>query len=323
MSKKNLILGGILVALIFIVYLYQGPWKNDLGPNFLSQLEAEQIDKIEIIRDNATSTLIKEGEAKWQVDGSGDFYVDPEVAQELEEKLAQLITARFEVVSSDEDRKPELNTDLESGTQVKLYQDDQELAHFIIGFLDSSGLASSYVARPDYPETYVASNVDLSRIRFNDDWRSRVIFDSAKEDITKLRFQYPDREFSLEKQITTEENEEGEEVEVITWQGVSPREFAVDSEKIDSILEVMTNLEASIIPEQNFEGTRLTDHLIIVEASGDELSNTIMVGGEADLGDEVPEEMSFYYAKEAVSDSIYLITEEQRDLLDQTISSLN
>jgi hypothetical protein len=51
-----------------------------------------------------------------------------------------------------------------------------------------------------------------------------------------------------------------------------------------------------------------------VEASGEEENNTLMVG-EAD-------QEGLYYAKKAKSDNIYLITEEQRNILKTTVEDL-
>ena len=60
MDKKTLKLGIILIILIALAYFYQGPfkdWKSDLGKpdNFLAEIDASQIDKIEIIKNGETA----------------------------------------------------------------------------------------------------------------------------------------------------------------------------------------------------------------------------------------------------------------------------
>lgn len=313
MNKKNLVLGGILVVLLVLVYLYQGPLQNQgQENNFLSNVNAEEVDRIEITRENATTTtLIKEGDSRWQVKGEGDFYVISDVAGELEDKLGELVEADFELVSTNKDKKDEFHTNEDSGTRVVLYRDGEQVADFISGRTDSSVLNSTYVSRFDSSETYSVQGVNVTSVMSRNDWRSKVIFDSTQEDMNKVRFQYPDREFMVEKM-----EEEG--TTTTTWQGVEPRQFEVSEEKMDEVLQIMTDLEATRIPEQTFEGTGLSEHLIIVEASGDDTSNTIMVGTK----DGKEGEKDLYYAKKGSSDNIYLITGEQRDKLDQTMASL-
>ncbi len=69
MDKKTLRLGGILIILIVLAYLYQGPlkeWRAGLGKpkNFLASVDAGQINKIEIIQKEKTVVLEKQGD-KW------------------------------------------------------------------------------------------------------------------------------------------------------------------------------------------------------------------------------------------------------------------
>ena len=78
----------------------------------------------------------------------------------------------------------------------------------------------------------------------------------------------------------------------------------------------MSNLTAISIPEQTFDNTGLEKNNIIVEATGEGINNTIMVGDAED------DEESRYYIKRGDSDNIYLITKEQRDALDNQIWDL-
>lgn len=313
MNKKNLILGGILVVLIVLAYLYQGPWQDqEKGNNFLSNVDIEEVDRMEITRKEATTTILtKQAEAEWKVEGEGNFYVESDVAEKLEDKLGDLTESEFELVSTNKDKKSEFRTDKENGSEVVLYQEGEKVAEFISGGLDSSTLNSTYVSHPDSAETYAAQGVDLTSVMLRKDWRSKVIFDTSGEEMDKVRFQYPDNEFTVEKV-----EEEG--TTTTQWQGTRPREFEVSEEKIEEVLQVMTDLEAARIPEQTFEDTGLSQHLIIVEASDDSVSNTLMVGKkDGELRDQ-----SLYYAKKGSSDNIYLITGEQRDKLDRTIQDL-
>ena len=124
---------------------------------------------------------------------------------------------------------------------------------------------------------------------------------SDKEKITKIRFQYPTREFTIEK---TDDK----------WSGTLPYSFDVDEDKVDDILVIMSDLTAVKIPEQTFQGTGLDKHNIIIQAIGEDMEAVLMVGD--DNGEEL------FYAKRGDSDNIYLITEKQRDKLNIKISDL-
>jgi len=299
MSKKNLKLFIILIILIGVAYLYQGPFKNweeksGSPDNFLSSVNVEEINKIEITRSEGNSMLIKSDD-KWKVEGDGDFYISENLAINLSQVLKDASESEFDLISSNVNKKSEFKTDI-SGIKVKFYQDSDLKADFIIGTLGSD-FVSTYVSKVEINETYLVK-ANLFGAFSIQDWRDKTIFKSNKDNINKIRFQYPNREFSIEKKDDKWVSGEQE----------------LDVEKVDEVLTVMANLSAINIPEQNFDGTGLEKNLIIIEAAGDFINNTIMVGEVNDNGQ--------YYAKKGDSDNIYLITEAQRDILDKKIQDL-
>jgi hypothetical protein len=302
MSKKNLTLGGVLLLLILCAYIYQGPlqtWKARRGQpdNFFSKIDFTQIDKIEIVANGATSTLEKLSD-RWGVAGYKNFFVNQNLITEIFDKLDQIKKVNLELAGKTKENKAWFMTD-DSGMKINLYQKDNQILDFIIGKMSNDYLGT-YLGRSETTDSFYA-NVDLFSVFSQEDWRDKTIFASDKTKISKLRFQYPGREFSVEKN--------GEE-----WQGVSPRKFSVASEKINKVLDVMSNLFAVAVPEQKFKGTDLEKNLIIVSASGEGINNTIMIGKSDKDG--------FFYAKRADSDNIYLITEEQQEILNQKIELL-
>ncbi|MCG2695676.1 DUF4340 domain-containing protein [Candidatus Parcubacteria bacterium] len=331
MDKKTLKLAIILIILIALAYFYQGPfkdWKSDLGKpdNFLAKIDASQIDKIEIIKNGETAVLIKEND-KWKIAGTKDFYVEENLADSLNKALGEAISADVELVSSNKDKKSEFKTNLEQGVGVKLFQNEEnEIANFVIGKTGND--FSTYVSESNLDETYKIK-INLSGLFSRDSWYDKNIFLSDKEKISKIRFQYPDREFIITK-TQKHENTETLETEKLEyeWEGISPYEFSVDENKIDEILNIMSNLIAAKIPEQTFDGTGLEKNLIIAQATGEGIDNILMVGGALqngstalrDYGANAEEEL--YYAKKGDSDNIYLITKEQRDELDKNIKDL-
>jgi len=302
MSKKNLLLGGVLVILIILAYLYQGPlntWKEMfLSPrNFLAKVDFKEVNKIEVTN-NGVTTVLEKRDLDWKVSDTKDFYVKRTVADSIARAFEEIGNLKLELASENKDKMKDFQTD-ESGIAVKLLMGDELKADFIVGKLASDYL-STYIAKVNSDKTYsVKANLFIP---FNQsDWRDNTIFASDKTAINKIRFQYPTREFTVTKGETG-------------WSGTIPYLFSVDDEKVEEVVEIMSNLEAIKIPVQDFSNTGLEKNLIIVQATGENFDNTIMVG-EAD-------EEGLYYAKRANSDNIYLITEKQRKVLNKIISEL-
>ena len=306
MSKKNLYLGGILLILAFAVYLYNGPlqnWQEDKNKseNFLAKIDANQIDFIDIANKGELITLEKQND-KWKVSGTKDFFVESALATELDTKIKDAINGEMDLVSNNKENKKDFDLNEESGVLIKLRQGENVLKEFLVGGFGSD-YDSTYIAEPESDESYLI-NVALNSIFANSEWYDKTIFQASPEKITKIRFQYPDREIIIEK--------DGEE-----WKGTSPYEFSTDAEKVESVLNIMANMEAGDIPEQKFEGTRLEENLIIVEAGGEGINNTIMIGGA-----ESEEDDALHYAKKGDSDNIYLISAENKDILDVNVKDL-
>lgn len=301
MNKKTLILGGVLIALIVLAYLYQGPlkkWQSNLGKpaNLLAQVDLTKMDKIEVISAGQTAVLAKLGE-KWKYDNSKDFYVAPDIMTKVLESLTAAKASELELVSNNPERKSEFKTD-SAGLTIKIYQQDKKTADFIIGG-GAGAYGSSFISTLESRTTY-SVKADLTGAFAPAEWRDLNIFSGAVDKITKIRFQYPNREFTVELK-------DGK------WSGVLPEKFTVNKEKMDKIAGIMANLKAVEIPEQTFKNTGLDKHLMIIAAMGEAINNVLMVGsGQGEL----------FYAKRGDSDNIYLINKSDRDELDKWIWQL-
>ncbi|MFH1582926.1 MAG: DUF4340 domain-containing protein [Candidatus Falkowbacteria bacterium] len=297
MPKKTLILGIVLVILIVLAYAYQGPlkkWQNNLGKpkNILAKIKIDLVDKIEIINQEKILTLAKQNQ-KWKYDNSKDFYVDATVMTKVFNELKIAAESEIELISETRERKSEFKTD-SSGLEIKIYQADKQVSDFFVGSM-ASDYISSYISLPESAATY-AVKADLSGVFNPVDWRDYTIFSTPTEKINKIRFQYPNREFTVELK-------DGK------WSGVLPDKFTVNLEKIQPILDLMSNLKAMEIPAQVFADTGLEKHLIIIEASGDGVNNVLMIGTANN---------NLYYAKRGDSDNIYFISKTERDELDKS-----
>lgn len=308
MSKKNLFLGGILLVLIFFAYIYNGPfqtWEQNKGKpdNFLTNVNLEKINKI-LISKNGKETALELVGDKWRIAGTKDFYVKDDVMSTAIDSLKKAQSDDLELVSENKEKKNKFETG-DNGIDLKLQDGDNLIEEFIIG-KTGNDFKSSYISSPKDDKTYLV-NAPLNSSFGKKDWYDKTIFSGDKKNINKIRFQYPDREFSIEKQDEK-------------WTGVSPYKFNVSEEKIKDILNIMSNLNSPLIPEQKFEGSGLEKNSIIVEASGDGFSNVLMVGDA--YKPEGSDKIAYYYAKKGSSDNIYLITKEQKENLDKHIWEL-
>lgn len=297
MTKKNLILGGILIILIALAYIYQGPlkkWQANLGKpkNIFSKVDIAKVNKIEINNNKKIVNLEKE-DGKWKINGTKNLYLSESQASMIEKILSDSQKENLELVSANKENKKEFNTD-GSGTTIRLMDAGKELINFVVGKEGSEG--GSYISQESIKETYFIKQ-ELAFFR-NEEWGDKIIFNSAKDKITKLRLQYPDSELIFEKKGDN-------------WEAIKPKKFNSNKDKINKIIDVMANLTAVKLPEQTFKGTGLEKHLIIAEADGDEIKNILMVGDKNNEG--------FYYAKRGDSDIVYLISQADRDALNHKI----
>ncbi|MEA3450175.1 MAG: DUF4340 domain-containing protein [Patescibacteria group bacterium] len=312
MSKKNLFLGGILIALVILAFIKEGPFKDwqeeaNKPKNILAEIQVDQISRIDINFKEEETSLEKVGD-KWRVVGTKDFYLKQAQVDSIQKALKDSAEAELEIVSTNKNKKDEFSASPESGAQIKLMQGETVIKEFIIG-KTGSDFNSTYITMSDIDETYLVK-AGFNVAFWHNDWYDREIFNSESEKINKIRFQYPTREFSVEKE------EDG-------WGGTMPYIFSVDEEKLEAVIEIMSSLSAVEIPEQTFAGTGLDKNLIIIQANGEGVDNILMVGEtRASESKEEDETDSLYYAKKGSSDNVYLITKEQRDELDKSIRDL-
>jgi len=302
MNKKNLILGGILVALIVLAYLYQGPFKNwqvnkGKEKNFFKEIDFKSINKIEVVNAGKTTNLERFGD-NWKVGGTKDFYVEKNLAKSMESSIEEAAKNNLEIVSASKDKKSEFKVD-DNGVKVKFFKDNDLKLEFIVGKIGSD-YKSTYISKDNSDKTYaVAAN--LFSIFNQQDWRDQIIFSSDESKISKIRFQLGKSEYSIEKS--------GDD-----WKALMPYNYKLNNEKVKKIISVMSNLTATEIPEQNFKGTGLDKNNLIIQATGEGVDNTLMIG-EADKNGN-------FYAKKGDSDNIYLITKSQKDELNKKAQEL-
>jgi hypothetical protein len=133
-------------------------------------------------------------------------------------------------------------------------------------------------------------------------WRDKTILASDVTKINKIRIQKAKDQFSVEKK-------DGQWVAQ-----VNGKEVKLNQEKVDEIVALMANMAAAEIPEQKFDGTDLDKNLLIIQASGEGIDNTLMVGKSNG--------QDMYFVKSSKSDNIYLIPTAVKEKLDTNIKNL-
>jgi len=295
-NKKTLILAVALVVLVGLAFAYQGPikkWQEKLSKqkNFLASINTEKIDKIVVAKNG--ETVLEKGSAGWLVGGS-KFKANKLAMEEVLDKLSKAAAAELELVSTNKEKKAGFKTD-SSGVTVKLYQAGKEIAKLVIGKA-AGDYQSSYIAQPEADSTYLLKGVNLSYALDKTDWRERTIFAGEATKLTKLRIQQGKIQFTA--------GLAGEK-----WAVEDAKKTPLNKEKVEKITALMANLTAVEIPAQDFKAAGLEKNQLIVEATGEGVKNTLMVGNDNGKG--------MFYAKSGDSDIIYLISKVDRDELNK------
>jgi hypothetical protein len=301
MSKKNLILGGILIALVAFIYIWSGPaqdWKASRGKEktFLAGVSAATAGRIVITANGEETILQKKGE-RWQVGDVKDFYLSKELASALNTFLSEASLEKLEMVGAASANKSSFGTD-DQGIAVEISGGGETTA-FIVG-KNTPNYIGTYISPAVGEKTY-AIGLDLKSFFGRDEWRDQAIFSFMKERAEKIRFQVGKSNFTVERK----ENK---------WVGTVPRNFPVAEEKIIALLGVLEKLTAAKIPVQDFKGTGLEKNGLIIQVVGEGFDNTLMVG------DCAKDELC--YAKRGDSDNIYLIVKAQKDALNKKMTDL-
>lgn len=309
MNKKNLILAVILVALVGAAYLYKGPLKDmdkkkAKPEGIFAGLDTAKIDKIEIDNKGKKISLKKDAE-KWKEDGKKTDIIDQQAVAEILRVVKQAAESASTLVSENKDKKSEFETSDDKGKKVVLWAGETKLADFVIG-KNTNDFQGSYVSLNGADKTYAVS-ANLAPAFGRDSWYDQNIFAYDETTIKKIRFQFPSREFTVERQA-------GKDGAEASWNGSLPYKFPVSQEKVAEISRLLSSMRAVKVPEQKFAGTGLEKNLMIIEASGDGFNSTLMVGNADKEGN--------FYAKRGNSDNIYLISKEDKNLLDKRISDL-
>lgn len=296
MNKKNWILLGVLAVLALAVYAYKLIDKKIVDErtrvgNFASVIDVTKLDRISWEAGAKKMVLNRENKS-WRIETDGQFYVQPDLMDQVLGGLAQLASSSLAIVSLQPDNKVLFGLDGEARL-IKLSADGREILQFQLGRSDG---VRSYLSQVGDDKSY-ASLADLSAWQV-EDWFDKKIFDNNSELWTSL---------TVDNKIKPKESWSVKKVNQ-EWLAASGEKLAI--EKLKPVLNAMSQLEASALPKQSLVGTGLDKPSLVIKVASDNLSNAMLVGRA---------EGNNYYVKNAASENIYLVDKGVIALFDQSL----
>ncbi len=201
MNKKNLILGGLLLVLLVLAFVYQGPFgdwrkKEKKELNIFSDLNVDNVNKIELSGSKGKKVFVKNA-SLWQEEGIKNSMLNSQAVDSALSSLKQSKEENPILISELADKQADFETSTEKGYKVVLKNGDEVIKDFVIG-KNTNDFRGSYVSETGSNKTYISS-INLTSVFGHDDWLNKSIFVAESSPINKIRFQYPSREFTVEK----------------------------------------------------------------------------------------------------------------------------
>jgi len=298
----------MLLILVGVTYLYVGPiqkWKEDKqnarSRNFLSHIDMELVDQVEVVDQDKVMYIIKKEAGQWWVEPN-KWPTEKILMDALEEKMKIIIASDFGITSVNLNNKTRFQTG-DNGLKVKLFQDETEVGDFIIGKI-ANNYQSTYISRENDDKTYSVKET-LVRAFDVSSWEDRTITDLGEADTVILK--YPNQEI----EITNTPDSRGE----VYWRSIRPYLARLNKEKTETLINTARKLEASSIPAQNMEITGLDKPVLQIQLKGEGMDETLVLGNKNPATNE-------YFVKKLNDNKIYLITKEKRDELVKQIANL-
>jgi len=301
-TKKNYLLFIILLILSLGAWAYTVPYQkwqaekkiNDSG-NFLSDVNMDLVDKIEVSRGDLDKNFIKKNNGVWLY-GESALPTEKIIMDSMEEKLRNIATSEFVKVSINPDKKTNFGIN-QLSLQVKMYQGDVEMADFFIGNL-TGDYQSTYISRNNDDNTYSVADTLVQSFDYAS-WPDKTITDSAIEGVDVINLNYPNYVISL----TNKPAATGE----IYWRSEKPYALRLNKEKVEEFLNKALKLEATSMPPQAGDDYGLENPVLVVEISGADVNEKLIFGGQNKNNE--------YYIKQEKTGHVYLVTKENKEAI--------
>jgi hypothetical protein len=197
MKKNTYILAGLFVVLLIAAFLVlQKPGEQSSSSaitGFLAAIDSLSVDKIEIKTPKSFFVMEKRG-TEW-------YIVQPINYKANQTNIGQIIHQIKNLeVKSTVSSKPEKHSVFQvdqSGTEVKVYEKGIEKISFVLGKMAAS-YTESYARKNNSDDVLLVEGANS--YLFNrpvKDWRDKTIFNTPKENIREVKYQFGDTTFSV------------------------------------------------------------------------------------------------------------------------------
>ncbi len=200
MKKNNIILLVIFVVFAIIaVWLLQKPGELSVSASdsgVLVKLDSAKINKIEV-KSRFSSFEVEKKNGKWMLTKPVNYLADQ---NHINYVLSLCSNMKIENSVSSNPKKQSLFMVDSNGANVKFYESGKLKADIIVG-KQGDGYQNTYVRKNNSNDVVLVKGaltfLFYTPVRM---WRDRTITDLNKNNINKVSFQYPKKEYILQKQ---------------------------------------------------------------------------------------------------------------------------
>lgn len=200
LSTKNLLI--VLVVLVVIYAITQ--WTKGTGKSSSMRSDLVQIDTAEVTQVVITSlgeqVVLNKSDGDWNVEvGVGTRPTRDGSVSALINTLNGIQPSRLAAKKEENWKDYQVDS---TGTDVKVYNEDELLAHLVVGRMGFENQRSyySFVRLGEDTNVYAASDfMSGSVAKTTAGFRDNMLFRLNKDSLVSVQFQYPDSAFSLVK----------------------------------------------------------------------------------------------------------------------------
>lgn len=292
LSPLKKVLTVFLFLLIFIIIIEQpgnhASGRRENAQFFIPKLIISEVKKIQISRlaDNK-QVVLEKLDGQWRVANGHAFPADNQKLQGFLKAMYNL--KQGALVSKNPERKAVFSVDEQKGVHVELWGSKERMvADFYAGENIPDG---QYLRRAQENEVFQTTPTLISFLMQSlDDWKDKVMLNVTEADARRVSLKKPTGEIVLEK---------GEN----SWHVIQPEDYEAETLAVRTLFEQLNGVQADAFAD-NVSGSQMDfekpDYKISVRLGDDSLKLLLFSG---------PDKEGKYYAKNADTDFIYLVSD--------------